>query len=91
MTAVRLSGSVLNTSCPSMMLPAVLFPDPDRPSSTSRSSEVTEVSEAAGGKEEEELEAELAKAGEGVAEENTRDWEDEAKDTSEDPSSVPLN
>lgn len=36
--AVRLSGHVSNSSCPSIMLPAVLFPDPDRPSSTKRSS-----------------------------------------------------
>lgn len=74
-----------------MMLPAVLFPDPDRPSSTSRSSEVNEVDEAVGKEEKEVLEAEVAKVGEGVEEEKTREWEDEAKDTSEDPSSGPLN
>lgn len=74
-----------------MMLPAVLFPDPDRPSSTSRSSEVNEVDEAVGKEEKEVLEAEVAKVGEGVEEEKTREWEDEAKDTSEDPSLGPLN
>lgn len=51
---MRLSGRVLNAPCPRMVLPAVLFPDPDRPSSTSRSSEADEVDEAAGEEEEEE-------------------------------------
>lgn len=88
---MRLSGSVLNASCPSMMLPAVLFPDPDRPSSTSRSSVVNEVDVAAGKEEEEEIEVEVAKGGEEVEKEKTREREDEAKDTSEDPSSVLLN
>lgn len=87
---MRLSGSVLNTSCPSRMLPAVLFPDPDRPSSTSRISEVNEVDEAVGKEEEEEIVVEVAKVGEEVEEEK-REWENEAKDTSEDPSSVKLN
>lgn len=71
-----------------MMLPAVLFPDPERPSSTSRNSEAIEVGEAAERKEDEEIEAEVAKVGEEVPEENRREWEDEAKDASEDPSSV---
>lgn len=88
---MRLSGTVLNASCPSMMLPAVLFPDPDRPSSTSRSSAADEVDEAAGKEEEEEREVEGAKVGEGVEEEKTKDREDEARDTSEDPSLVPLS
>lgn len=86
---MRLSGSVLNASRPSMMLPAVLFPDPERPSSTSRSSEASEADEAAGKSEEEE--AEVADVGEEVKEEETRDWEAAATDTSEDPSFVPLN
>lgn len=89
---MRLSGSVLNASCPSMTLPAVLFPDPDRPSSTSRSSEVDTVDEAAEEqKEEEQIEAEVAKVGEQGEEEKTGEWEDEAKDACEDPSSVSLN
>lgn len=74
-----------------MMLPAVLFPDPDRPSSTSRSSGVNEVDEAAGKEEEEEIEVEVAKVGEEVEEEKSWEWEDEEKDTPEDPSSVLLN
>lgn len=48
---MRLSGCDSNSSCPSMMLPALLFPDPDRPSSTKRSSEEEEAEE--GGEEEE--------------------------------------
>lgn len=35
---MKLSGRDSNTSRPSMPLPATLFPDPDRPSSTRRSS-----------------------------------------------------
>lgn len=52
MTAVRLSGRVLNSSCPNRMLPAALFPDPDRPSRTRRNSGADETV----GKEEEEEE-----------------------------------
>jgi len=36
--ALRLSGRDSNPSRPSMLLPAALFPAPDRPSSTRRSS-----------------------------------------------------
>lgn len=36
--AVRLSGQDSNSFRPSMLLPAALFPAPDRPSSTRRSS-----------------------------------------------------
>lgn len=38
MIAVRLSGCDSNSSRPSITLPAVLFPAPERPSSTRRSS-----------------------------------------------------
>lgn len=90
--AVRLSGSVLNSSCPKMMLPAVLFPDPDRPSRTSRSSGVDEAEEAAGEEREDGGEGEeVAKVGVGVEEEKIRDWEDETRATSEDSSPVLLN
>lgn len=42
---MRLSGQDSNSSRPSMTLPAVLFPAPDRPSSTRRSSGEDEADE----------------------------------------------
>lgn len=66
-----------------MMLPAVLFPDPDRPSSTRRNSGADETA----GKEEEVADED----GVEVEEEKTRGWEDEARDTCGEPSSALLN
>lgn len=43
--AVRLSGYESNSCRPRMALPAALFPDPDRPSSTRRSSAEGEAGE----------------------------------------------
>lgn len=43
--AVRLSGHDSNSSRPRMALPAALFPDPDRPRSTRRSSGEGEADE----------------------------------------------
>lgn len=50
---MRLSGQDLNSSRLSRILPALLFPAPDRPSSTRRSSAEDEVEE--GNEEEEEV------------------------------------
>lgn len=78
-----------------MMLPAVLFPDPDRPRSTRRSSGVDEADETVGKEEAKEEEAEVVvvvgKVGVEGEEEKTRDWEDEVRDTADGPPSRPLN
>lgn len=74
-----------------MMLPAVLFPDPDRPRSTRRSSGVDETTGKEEAKEEEEEEVVVAKVGVEGEEEKTRDWEDEVRDTAEGPPSRQSN
>lgn len=63
---MRLSGHVSKASCPSILLPATLFPDPDRPINTRRSSEEDEDNVGDEGVEadEENKEGEAAKDGE---------------------------
>lgn len=66
---MKLSGHDSNSFDPRMMLPAVLFPDPDRPSSTRRSSGDDEVNEVDEGI----AEGEKATVGEEEEEEKTGD------------------
>lgn len=90
MIAVRLSGCDSNCSCPSMTLPAVLFPAPERPSSTRRSSGEDEADgRDEGGEEDEGTEkGEEAKLAEEEEEEgSTGGREAEVGDASEDLSS----
>lgn len=66
---MKLSGHDSNFFDPRIMLPAVLFPDPDRPSSIRRSSGHDELNEADEGI----AEGEKAMVGEEEEEEKTED------------------